>query len=51
MYVPAPEAMWNLFISEMLTIGTLLYILGAGAVFLVIIIVLEFLDSTRVGRK
>ena len=51
MMVPTPEAVWLHFINEILTLGTLLYMLGAVAIFLIIIIVLEFLDSTRVGKK
>jgi hypothetical protein len=50
MYAPTPEAVWNLFISEILTMGTLLYLLGTVAFFAMIILVLEFLDSTRTRK-
>ena len=50
MYAPGPETMWNLIISEAFTVTTLFYLIGAVAFFAVIILVLEFLDSTR-GKR
>lgn len=51
MYVPTPEALWAFFISDILTTATLVYFLGVGALFALLIIILEFLDSTRGGNE
>jgi len=51
MYVPTPESAWNIFIGELFSTSTMLYLLGTVTFFAVIILVLEFLDSTRPGKK
>lgn len=50
-YISSPEAVWNGFLQELLSLETLLYVLFTVAFFGVIILVLEFLDSTRGGRQ
>ena len=48
MFAPT-DAAWNAFIGELFSISTMLYLIGTVAFFAVIILVLEFLDSTS-GR-
>lgn len=48
MFAPTDSA-WNVFIGELFSTSTMLYLIGTVAFFGVIILVLEFLNSTR-GR-
>lgn len=51
MYVIPPETLWNHFLREVFSLETALYVLGSVALFCVIILVLEFLDSTKVDEE
>lgn len=51
MYTIQPEAIWNHLLHELFSWETALYALGTVVFFGIVVLVLNFLDSTRGGNQ